>query len=230
MGQVSNDEDFLQIPNLKWLPWIGSDYSTSTSKILIVGESHYYNNTLEEIEEFKRKEKTREVVDWMGVKNNHGKIKFFPNLYRLLVDNSFKELGLFWSRVSFYNFIQEPIVKGKRPQWMDFDKSLPPFFNLLEKLTPSPTICLMCGIESNGHIKRYIENSNFKIVSLNEQSDKIGGVTPRIIKIESPKGAIINLIFIRHPSWFMYKWKVFLSNNFPEFVSRFDDLRVSSNF
>ena len=35
------DEQLLQINNLRWLPWIGKNYSASQTKLMVLGESHY---------------------------------------------------------------------------------------------------------------------------------------------------------------------------------------------
>lgn len=35
------DNDFKNIPNLSWLPWIGTEYFKNNNRLLIIGESQY---------------------------------------------------------------------------------------------------------------------------------------------------------------------------------------------
>lgn len=218
------DSEFIQIKNLKWLPWLGSNYFNNERRILIVGESHYAENTPERLAEFDRIEITRECIEDMGVDNNHYNVKFYQNLHYLLANNTNLNTELFWSRVCFYNFIQKTMTTSQtRPEYLDFDNSCSVFFSLLEKLEPN--YCLMCGVSSIGAIRNNIEGFGFKEISF-ESFEKIGGSYPRILNLETPTKKRISLIFIKHPSqYFSYDaWKHFISDKAPELLAQFNDL------
>jgi hypothetical protein len=219
------DQDFKEISNLKWLPWIGVNYLTTPFKILIVGESHYAEDNEDRIKEFDRPETTRECIVDMGVENNtYGVVKFYQNIQYLLVGNKNFSTEELWSRVSFYNFIQKTMITSKtRPEYLDYHNSAGVFFKLLEKLEPK--YCLMCGVSSINALKNTIQDSSFTEISF-DKFDKIGSIYPRIMTIKSKQDKIINLIFIQHPSHhFSYdNWKEFLINKSPELLNQFNDL------
>ena len=56
------DQELLDIPNLKWLPWIGKNYINQNLKTLIVGESHYGEDNEERLRELDSIETTRECI------------------------------------------------------------------------------------------------------------------------------------------------------------------------
>ncbi len=218
------DIEFLKIQNLKWLPWLGKNYSNCENRIMIVGESHYAEDTPTRLAEFDRIEITRECIEDMGVDNNHYNVKFYQNLHFLLANNTKLNTELFWSRVCFFNFIQKTMTTSQtRPEYLDFHNSSSVFFNLLEKLEPN--YCLMCGVSSISAIRNNVESSGFKEISF-EAFEKIGSSYPRILKLETPLGKKISLIFIKHPSqYFSYdSWKQFISDKAPEILLQFNDL------
>ena len=48
-----------------------------------------------------------------------------------------------WHEISFYNFVQFPVYKNRRPTRLEFKKSQDLFFQVLKKL--KPTIVWACG-------------------------------------------------------------------------------------
>lgn len=91
-GQNCNpmtDENFGQIENLKWLPWVGDRFNSLAldNKLLIVGESHYHDNTPDSIEKHNSPTFTREVVEELAIERWYYGTKIFPNLHRALFRN-----------------------------------------------------------------------------------------------------------------------------------------------
>lgn len=215
------DEIFEKIQGLKWLPWIGTNYNNSENKVLIVGESHYAENRPERLAEFDNINMTRECIDDMGVDNNKYNVNFYQNLHFLLTSNRHLNTELFWSKVSFHNFIQKTMTTSStRPEYIDFHNSSATFFELLDLLKPS--YCLMCGVSSFGAVKNNLQNSGFEEVE-NSAFEMLGGCYPRKLVIKSKANVISNLIFIKHPShhFSFNDWNWFLEKNAPELLGHF---------
>ena len=63
------DNKLSNVYGLKWLPWIGNQYFNinEANRLLIVGESHYHDNTKESIEKYNSITFTREVIVEMPI-------------------------------------------------------------------------------------------------------------------------------------------------------------------
>lgn len=118
-----NDRDLLSIKNLKWPPWIGRDFLNLplNNRLLIVGESHYHDNTPLTIARHNDITFTRSVIKEFAIDRYYYGTKIFPNLNRALFQNDEFNSAAFWNSASFYNFIQRPMVTNKeRPNYTDF--------------------------------------------------------------------------------------------------------------
>ena len=74
--EVKYDSQFNQIENLTWYPWVGKDYEDGKRRILIVGESHYIDEDIEDEGKLREQEVK---VDKYHTRNC---------LYEVLVDKS----------------------------------------------------------------------------------------------------------------------------------------------
>jgi hypothetical protein len=125
-------------------PWkTGEDTRFKGVRLLLVGESHYgegVNYTPLELAGF-----TREIVERWGVRNE-GYQRFFASAYEVVKGEPWAsdnpDVGLFWSEVSFYNYVQElvPGGPGERPKSAAFSASGPAFLQTLEELRPEAVI------------------------------------------------------------------------------------------
>jgi len=219
---TSFDEELLKLGVLKWLPWVGKNYSNNKRRLLIVGESH--NIDIENEEEYDKEKKqaegnenhTREVVNKLAIirKEKKGR-RYFDNTYRVLLnDNNFK--ALFWDQVCFYNFIQKPMdyrdkKNPQRPTNTEFYNSWNPFIDLIKIL--NPTDCIFTGVQASGSFTQAMNALSIKYSDLH-WFDKIGRVPPRTASLNINENKII-LSFIQHPSkYFSWeKWNSFLKNN-----------------
>ena len=59
------DIEFNNVKNQKWLPFIGDHYLTipEDRKLLIVGESHYHDNSQQSIKKHNSPDFTRQVIE-----------------------------------------------------------------------------------------------------------------------------------------------------------------------
>ena len=104
--------------NVKYLPWVGSQYYNQSLKLLIVGESHYYKEESHKLKEEMNQNFTKEVVaEYLDIKEwKEGVVRwntrFFTNTYNSL-SHLFEEQPPynkpreFWNKICFYNYIQD---------------------------------------------------------------------------------------------------------------------------
>jgi hypothetical protein len=124
-------------------PWVGNQYfkqDGSHPRILLLGESHYYRNDRDDPCQL-----TIEVVK--SYVYDCEKYRFFTIASKIcsgehLEDKKKQEL---WERISYYNYIQEPVGENPRdrPSAAMWGNSLPAFKEVLNLLKPN--IVLMLG-------------------------------------------------------------------------------------
>jgi hypothetical protein len=213
---TSFDFNLQKIIGLKWLPWVGSDYGKDENpKLLIIGETHYHDNTEWSIKQHDRIDFTRLIVDELGIqKIIYNGSKMFPNLHRVIFNNTSFDSDKFWNLISFYNFIQRPMATIKsRPSVTDFSNGWPVFFNVIDILKPK--VCLFIGTTSAHTLSEALKTSNFEM-TFSKWEDKISRVEPINITIKHKMGYEVKLIFIRHTSrgFSWSKWNQFLNTHF----------------
>jgi hypothetical protein len=214
------DDKFKQIKGLAWLPWVGDKYFNilSENRILIIGESYYGggNDLAEKKIFFENVLKTREFVEEMGIEGINSGTRLFPNLHTTLFPNQLlkndeKRRERFWQLVSFYNFVQKPMLtRVDRPNDFDFCSGWLTFIELFKLL--NPRICLFIGITSAKYFENEVSNiPELKAAKVEWHNIEINGTYARYTTI------ILNnskseLIFIKHTSKYYspIKWNDFL--------------------
>ena len=217
----TKDYLFDQIKGLIHYPWVGEHYYDQKYRILIVGDSHYTvdddGNYCEE--EYYRclndKEYTREIVNCARSKEPWNMFKGLYSLFDLsdeLIDHNL------WSKVSFINFIQEPMrQRSAVPTDTDFKKAWFCLLDLIDILQPQ--ICLFIGIRGwrgNG----YINNEKRGTCVLKDDTVRISNCTPWIATIETLNGNKTKAIAIHHTSqgFSPDKWREYLQFRCPELM------------
>ncbi|KYG73333.1 hypothetical protein AWW68_11540 [Roseivirga spongicola] len=199
--------------HLKWSPYVGDNFSTAKSKLLLIGESHYLDEKPDSLNRSKDPQFTKEVVKSLGVNEDYYPSHFFPNVNRLFALNDTSREA-FWSKVAFYNFIQRPMfTKNTRPNRADIALGWSAFDEILEKL--SPDICLFLGNSNAKTMQKGLsENQKLKVEPL-RYMNKVGGSWFYKSNIERDDKTI-TCLFIKHPSrYFSYiKWRKELSNKY----------------
>lgn len=157
--KLLNNEVFDEIEKLKWLPFVGDNYFESNLKILIIGESHYYDpnglNITAEDRLF-----TRWIVNELGLGNRNYKdeSKFFKAVNRMLAKGNLEE---FWNKISFYNFVQRPMNVNKeqneRPNKKDFLDGWETLMGISKVLKPD--YCLFFGNTSANYFNEFAEEN-----------------------------------------------------------------------
>lgn len=148
---------------VRFLPWIGPNYSTGFKgkKLLVLGESHYdtYEDDKGEVRKHRLgKTYTRKTVEDEVIKRRAG-ARFWQNLEQMLT-NEFRINGWppsggksLWRQFAFYNFVQTPVSGGSRtpPTWYQFESSNEPFRAIIECLKSERV--LVCGHRLWSHMK-----------------------------------------------------------------------------
>ena len=205
-----------KIDGIKWLPWIGIKYFSCPPKykLLIVGESHYHDNSSESIEKHNKESFTQEVVQDLAVNRNYYNTKMFKNLHLALCDHDDFQSDKLWELISFYNFIQRPMVTNKeRPSKEDHLKAWAVFFELIDKLKPAKV--LFIGVEASNYLSLY--RRDIKVT----KETKIGTTSPRSAKIDvAYQEDPLELYFIKHTSQYFSseKWHQYLLEKLGGFI------------
>ncbi|WP_100629749.1 hypothetical protein [Algoriphagus formosus] len=211
------DLSLSSIENLKWLPWIGSDFFNLpfNKRLLIVGESHYHDNTPATIDRHNDKTFTRSVIKEFAIDRCYYGTKIFPNLHRALFQSDEFNSASFWNSVSFYNFIQRPMVTNKeRPNYTDFYNSWFPFLETTKLLQPK--ICLFIGTSAANSLERALEHTGYSTPGVIWE-EKINNAYAKTSTIQDTEGKEILLIFIKHTSqrFSWSQWNTYLIKKIP---------------
>lgn len=199
------DDKFFVVPNLKWLPWVGEEYLKipSDKKLLIVGESHYHNETEESQNAHDSITFTREVVEELAIDRYYYSTKFFPNLHKALFRNDEFDTIKFWHLVSFYNFIQRPMkTNAERPIYEDYNNGWKVFTKVVEILKPE--VCLFIGTTAANSLEHSLQQTDLKTTGI-VWEDFISNSYARSAELIHLNGDHTQLIFIRHCSQ-MFSW------------------------
>ena len=110
------DKKFDDISLLKRYPWVGVNYASSKCRVLILGDSHYAQDkngefSQEEYDASQNKNYTRGIISCVisNIYENESTWKMYNGLLNTFIDTDIspKNANEFWSKVAFYNFIQE---------------------------------------------------------------------------------------------------------------------------
>ena len=196
---------------LKWLPWIGGSYGNSEIRILVIGESHYYNPDEENsFEKHQAPVFTREVIEEMAMQREYYNTKVFQNFHRALLGNDSFDATKFWNNMAYYNFIQKPMNTNKgRPTNQDFTENWSGFIKLAEIL--KPTVCIFIGTSSANTFNGYFSQQNIEFIPV-EYVEKIGANYAKKASIKI-NNKIVPIHFIKHTcqyfSWL--NWNEYLN-------------------
>lgn len=217
------DAEFDRIELLKRYPWVGINYADSKCRILLLGESHYATDnrefSKEEYDNFKNnKDSTRGII--RTVMNNYDTgeqtYKFFDGLLKTFITTTPENVKEFWSKVAFYNFIQEPMGKSNmKPSDQQKEDGWRCLVEVARVLQPKYIILF-------GQRNWYgLEKLGFGCLTW--EGKRIDGCEPAMGKITCPNKEI-PLAIIKHSSRASSKvWRDYLQEKTPEVMSFFVD-------
>ncbi len=199
------DNKFLEIKGLKWLPWVGNNYLVQecNPRMLIVGESHYHDNSQQSKDNHEDTTFTRKIIKELAIDRHYWGTKIFPNLHKALFRNDRFNTTTFWNEVSFYNFIQRPMNTNKdRPINSDFYNGWLCFFEIIKILQPKT--CLFIGTSAANHLVNLIEETGYTCTGV-KWDEFISNAYAKSATITDSQNKSTKFIFIRHTSQ-MFSW------------------------
>lgn len=216
---IPRDSELNNIPNLSWLPWIGSEYFKNNNRLLIIGESQYAQGEKaiaykEDLTRVSGIDFTRNAVLQTQIQNYY-KHPALDNLLKALFGNGFIDKEKLWKNIAFYNFVQRVMdyssfegKKTEQPNIPDFDAGWKVFVEVVKIL--KPTDCIFIGVSAATPFERMMDQLNIKR-SNRIGHDKIGNTNPISASIEID-GYSTNISFIRHSSAYFSpeEWRPFL--------------------
>ena len=169
------DTQFTAIDGLTWLPWVGTKVPSlpQDQKLLIVGESHYSNETKADkvakhvaslIADITY---TRDIIQECPV-NREWRNPTLENIERFLLGGQTADPAGLWSELAFYNFVQRPMeyaLRKERPAWDDWVDGWSVFQEVINVLRPSH--CIFIGVAASNAFDWAMNNSlvSFRPVS-----------------------------------------------------------------
>jgi hypothetical protein len=207
---INNLSNNIENGSIKWLPWIGENYFNGDKRILVVGESHYYNP--QEVGSFEKHQSptfTQEVIDEMARQRDYYNTKIFQNFHKALIGNDEFDADKFWNQLAFFNFVQRPMDTNKgRPGYDDFLESWKSFKIILSEL--KPTLVIFIGTSAANAFNEYSRLNNLVSEEV-EWLEKIGTSYAKSCSLTLEQR--IPILFIRHTSQYFSwsKWNNFLN-------------------
>jgi len=201
---------FDKIKTLTWYPYTGLNYESQTdAKFLLVGESHYAQDSKGNYSAKKYQEMIQnklETIDVLhqAIKNN-GEWKFFKNTHKAIIGENLFDIKHFWSNVAFMNFIQKPMKTNLgRPNSKDYEDGWINFIETLKVLQPSH--CIFLGSGAANHLSKIIKQSANLSYEITLNHKKIGAYYGKKVSLTIDNHTT-NITFIKHPSSY-FKWKL----------------------
>lgn len=223
------DAAFKNVSGLTWLPWVGQHYSgrPPQQRLLVVGESHYYNGETKEEREANRAKwlaypnYTRDVVSESLV-NYDWTTRTLDTLPRVLFKTTDIDRPRLWGASAYYNLIQRMMDyqrdgSPERPTWDDYLQGWKVFSEVVSIIQPSH--CFFIGVTAANSFNHWLANQTAFTGSI-IATKKIGGTWARSGNLQTRERSI-ELIFVKHLglplSWL--EWHDYLEVQHGNFMS-----------
>lgn len=203
------DVSFKKTQGLKWLPWVGTSFAhrPPENRLLIVGESHYYQND-EKLSNQQKAEYTRAVVSEALI-TQLWSTRTLDTLPRLLFGTDKLDRARFWGDTAYYVFVQRGMNTIKeRPSIKDFTSGWGTFLDVARTVMPSH--CLFIGVEAFNQFNEVMAHSSVQHEKV-QRADKISGAYARHASVVLDNHRL-SLIGVQHLgarcSW--HQWRNYL--------------------
>ena len=210
------EKELTKIENLKWLPWIGSQYQNERNRVMVYGESFYVWEGEDEAEEILNNPVfPTNLIHNNVMRNNkeiNNNIRPHRNLERALFDKSRpsdEEIKRLWDHLSYNVIVQRSLPNlSSRPSFSDYVNGWKVFVDVIKVLKPN--LCIFMGVEAFNALQTSSDTHGFEVTD-RFQHEKVGNTYPRTAKIIQDDHET-KLIFIKHPSkYFSWaKWSKFI--------------------
>jgi hypothetical protein len=206
---LSLDHDFENKTDIPWLPWVGCNYVSSPSKLLIIGESTYNwdPKDIKVQDRIARKDHLR-VLHTNHALNFDRNSNYVRNIERAIfgTKNPDKKMkSKLWNSVIYHNLVLRPMSTIKeRPNYADYFLGWEELIKLIEVSKSSE--CIVYGLQwEKTKSLRAVLNSRNIAFSYSVIPDSVNRSKPKLIEFDLA-GSPIKILFNRHPSAF-FSWK-----------------------
>lgn len=149
-------ESFCKAGKLAWYPWVGKNYPSASSKILVILESHYIDKAKSNVEDVQNPLYTRRLVAERCYPQYWWNSPTWNNLNAFLAGRKLEAetAPKLWENIAFYNFVQRPMPSpSDRPSERDFAQGWQAFKDVLNTLKPG--ICIFAGMSALSHTEQF---------------------------------------------------------------------------
>lgn len=202
----SFDPAFASRSGLPWWPWVGSRFSLSPIRTMVIGESIYNWGEGFDVRYAKfdalRQTHSRHALNY---RRDSPYVRNFERaIYQAYAPSEEQKLAL-WSSVAYHNLVLDPLKSLKaRPSYSQYLEG----WNELLELTHLMAVdqAIIYGLESK-KIDALAEAAKRRgsILQRSPMQTKVGRSRPKLITIRDGDRAM-KLLFIRHPSAF-FSWR-----------------------
>ncbi len=213
----------------RWEPWVGKRYEET--RLLIIGESHYYNQemsdsemsewlndrgyTIQTVREYPMLGLESGWINRAGRKSN----STWDNIFRVLcgsdlLDAPKEARQAVVERFAFMNIVHRPMdyTNGSReqPKADDFRHGWRVFFcEILPRLKPRAVLCV--GITASKTFEEIARECGFDVEKTREASkiDRVAPIRAKIAKVDC------EVVFMRHTGMFFSwrKWREYIETH-----------------
>lgn len=185
---------------LLWLPWVGKNYLTRGKKLLLVGESHYYDEA--RLAVALDAGFTRLCIE-ESIFQEWWTNRTYTNAVRTLEGREFVDFKDAWRNIAFLNFIQKVMLKKRedceRPQANDFRAGWASFVNVVRVLKPD--VCVFIGVTASNFLAEELTRLSVPFTYDLDRSVCINGIFPRQAVLNLGEHEL-RLVFIKHSGSF----------------------------
>ncbi|MDR5748800.1 hypothetical protein QCE73_37095 [Caballeronia sp. LZ029] len=204
---LSFDHLFETRQQIKWWPWVGSEFSKSAVKTMILGESVY---RWTEGEAF---DKRYALTSGLRVTHKNHALKFdrdsryVRNIERAIFQRrnpSDTQKQSLWLSVAYHNLVLDFMKSVKRrPTEEQYQAGWTAALDLFDVMGVEQ--CLVFGVESLNALRLASREEGLHF-SGERHPTKVGRFCARSALVHTKSGRAVKLLFVRHPSSF-FSWR-----------------------
>jgi hypothetical protein len=204
---LSFDHLFEARQHVKWWPWVGSEYSRSSAKTMILGESVYRWREKEKFDERYALTSGLRVTHQNHALNFERPSRYVRNIERAIfqrLNPSNAQKQMLWSSVAYHNLVLDAMKSADhRPTHEQYCEGWSTTLDLFDVLGVEQ--CLIFGVESVDALRLAAGGSEPRC-RVARHSTKIGRFCARSGMVHTATGRPVQLLFVRHPSSF-FSWR-----------------------
>ncbi|MFL9913951.1 hypothetical protein PQR75_00785 [Paraburkholderia fungorum] len=204
---LSFDHLFEARDQLKWFPWVGSEFSRSAVKTMILGESVYRWSKGDAFDERYALTSGLRVTHSNHALDFDRNSRYVRNIERAIFHRrnpSDAQKQVLWSSVVYHNLVLDAMKSAKhRPKPEQYETGWHAALDLFDLLGIEQ--CLVFGVESINGLRSAAREGKLTC-SIKRLPTKVGRFFPKVGTVQTRSGTVVKLAFVRHPSSF-FSWR-----------------------